>query len=422
MKKKPFCSNTDGFFDYIRLDYFLKKTISIIGGGASALMLGCELDSDKFDVSIYEKNNALGRKFLVAGDGGLNLTHSQSPADFIKQYTPPGFLEKAFQDFNNEDFIKWINTLGIKTFVGTSGRVFPIKEYKPIEVLNTMLSKIKNNHVTIHYKHDWKGFLENNTLVFENNNELKEVTSDYVVFCLGGASWSVTGSKGDWSNYFAEKKIQILPFKPSNCALKINWGDAFLNKIEGKILKNISVTCITKKNLGEVVLTKFGIEGSGIYPLSPQIREQIQTNGNAKIYIDFKPNLSQETISKKLSSIIIKPRFTENLKKTLNLSSTQIQLLKQFLSKDEFLNLEILSQRIKQFPLKVSNLAPIDEAISTVGGISLNEITPNFELKKLHNHFAVGEMLDFDAPTGGYLLQSCFSMGKYVTDYLNQLV
>jgi uncharacterized flavoprotein (TIGR03862 family) len=400
----------------------LQKTISIIGGGASALMLASELDSKKFKITIYEKNNALGRKFLVAGDGGLNLTHSQSPSDFIRQYTPHSFLQKAFESFNNEDFIKWINNLGIKTFIGTSGRVFPTKEYKPIDVLNAIQSKIKNNSVLINVKHEWKGFSESNNLFFENNNELKEVKSDYTIFCLGGASWSVTGSKGDWIDHFSKKNIAILPFQPSNCAFKINWDKAFLKIIEGKILKNISITCNTKTHFGEVVLTKFGVEGSGIYPLSPQIREQLETNGIAEIYFDFKPSLSLEKIYEKINSIILKKQFTENLKESLNLSSLHIQLLKHFLSKEHFLNPEMLSQGIKKFPITITELAPIDEAISTVGGISLNEINQNYELKNLKNHFAVGEMLDYDAPTGGYLLQSCFSMGKYLADYLNHLV
>ncbi|MDX2173011.1 MAG: TIGR03862 family flavoprotein [Bacteroidota bacterium] len=399
----------------------MRKTISIIGGGASSLMLACELDCTKFDINLYEKNNALGRKFLVAGDGGLNLTHSESPTEFIKQYTPYGFIEKAFQNFSNEDFTAWINELGIKTFIGTSGRVFPVKEYKPITVLNAIISKLKNNKVQLLLNHEWRGFSKNNNLLFENNNELNEVKSDYTIFGLGGASWPITGSLGDWLSYFTEKKIKILPFNASNCAFKINWDEAFLKKIEGKTLKNISVSCNTKTHFGEVVLTKFGIEGSGIYPLSPQIREQIQTSGNAIIYIDFKPSLNEEKISAKLNSIIAKPRFTENLKETLNLSPLQIHLLKQLLNKEEFLNLKVLSQRIKKFPLTLTNLAPIDEAISTVGGISLTEITPNFELKKLTAHFAIGEMLDYDAPTGGYLLQSCFSMGKHVANYLNKL-
>ena len=399
----------------------MKKSVTIIGGGASALILGCELDSKKFNISIYEKNSALGRKFLVAGDGGLNLTYNQNAEEFIKQYTPFSFLEKSFSAFNNKDFVSWINNLGIKTFVGTSNRIFPKKDYKPIDVLNAMLLKLKNNNVTLNFKHEWKGFSENNNLIFENNNQLVDLKSDYVIFCLGGASWAVTGSKGDWLTNFTKKNIKTFPFKASNCVLKINWNSDFTKVIEGKVLKNCSITCKKKMLFGEVVLTKFGIEGSGIYPLSPVIRKELEQNNEAHIYIDFKPTFTHEKVSEKINSIIDKKNFTENLKTVLNLSSIHIQLLKHFLAKDEFLNPIILSQHIKNFKLTIKALGPIDEAISTVGGICLSEINENFELKKLKNNFAIGEMLDYDAPTGGYLLQSCFSMGKYVAGYLNTI-
>lgn len=399
----------------------MKKSVTIIGGGASALILGCELNSKKFDVSIYEKNNALGRKFLVAGDGGLNLTHNQNAEEFIKQYTPSFFLNKAFSNFNNKDFITWVNNLGIKTFAGTSSRVFPTKDYKPIDVLNAMLLKLKSNNITLNFKHEWKGFTKDNNLIFENNTQLIEVKSDYTVFCIGGASWSITGSKGDWPENFRQKSIKIIPFKASNCAFKINWNSDFMKLIAGKVLKNVSITCNTKTLFGEVVLTKFGIEGSGIYPLSAIIREELEQNNEALIYIDFKPTFSEEKIIEKIHTIINSKNFTENLKKELNLSSLHLQLLKHFLNKVEFLNPIILSKYIKNFKLTITELAPIDEAISTVGGICLSEINENFELKKLKNHFAIGEMLDYDAPTGGYLLQSCFSMGKCVADCLNTI-
>lgn len=397
----------------------MRKTISIIGGGASALILACELDSKKFDISVYEKNNALGRKFLVAGDGGLNLTHNQNAEEFIKHYTPYNFLEKAFQNFNNQNFIKWINNLGIKTFVGTSSRVFPTKDYKPIDVLNAILVKLKKNNVALNFKYEWKGFTAHNNLIFENNNQLLEIKSDYIVFCLGGASWPITGSRGDWLNYFTKKNIKTLPFNASNCAFRINWNSDFIKLIEGKILKNCSITCDTKTHFGEVVLTKFGIEGSGVYPLSPFIRHRLEANGGVNVFIDFKPTLTIQKISEKINATITGKNFTENLKKELNLSSVHLQLLKHFLSKDQFLNPIVLSQQIKNFKLTITALAPINEAISTVGGICLSEINESFELIQLKNSFAIGEMLDYDAPTGGYLLQSCASMGKYVADRLN---
>ena len=399
----------------------MKKTISIIGGGASALILGCELDPKKYTIGIYEKNTALARKFLVAGDGGLNLTHSEDEAKFILRYTPSEFLETSFKHFSNKDLVVWLNNLGIETFVGSSGRIFPKKDLKPIEVLNSLEEKIKNNHVTINFKHEWNGFLSNNELLFKTPAGNKQLQSDVVIFCLGGASWPVTGSKGEWITFFNEKGIKTIPFKASNCSFNINWPKEIIKSIEGKPLKNISITCGNKVNAGEIVLTSFGIEGSGAYPLSPQIREELNKFGHAKIYIDLKPLLSSEDALKKITNSRSKLSYTENIVKQLNLNKTQIILLKSVMSKSDFLNPIKFVNNLKNLELLISSLGPIEDAISSVGGISLTEISEDFELKKIKNNFVIGEMLDYDAPTGGYLLQSCFSMGKHLADHLNDL-
>ncbi|MEO6301670.1 MAG: TIGR03862 family flavoprotein [Bacteroidia bacterium] len=399
----------------------MKKTISIIGGGASALILGCELNSEKYSVSIFEKNSALGRKFLVAGDGGLNLTHSEDEKDFILKYSPHQFLQKAFSHFSNKDLVKWINDLGVETFIGSSGRVFPEKGIKPIDVLNKIEEKIKKNKVVINYKHEWKGFSDNNELLFKTASGEKKIKSDLVIFCLGGASWPVTGSKGDWRSLFEIKNTKTIPFQASNCSFKVEWPKEIMKSIEGKPLKNISITCENKIHFGEVVLTSFGIEGSGIYPLSPEIRESIINSDNAKIVIDLKPQLSSEELLKRISNTKTKLSYTENITNQLNLNKTHLALIKSKMNKNDFLDPAKFVNNLKNFEIHISELGPIEDAISTVGGISLNEISEQFELKKIKNNFVIGEMLDYDAPTGGYLLQSCFSMGKFLADHLNDL-
>jgi len=398
--------------------FSLNKKISIIGGGACALMLACELDTTQFDVSVYEKNAAPGRKFLVAGEGGLNLTHSEDPAGFIERYTPSDFLKQHFTHFNNHDLVKWINDKGIETFVGSSGRIFPKNGMKPVEVLNVLLDAIRQNRVTVNTRFEWKGFAPAKRLVFEQGGEERLVSSDLVIFCLGGASWPVTGSNGSWTEYFSQKKILIKPFEASNCSFKIHWPSQIINKIEGKALKNCAVTCGDKTISGEVVLTREGIEGSGIYPLSPRIREQLNASGSADIFIDFKPAITHDVMLQKLE-----PRsdqsYTKNISERLNLNPLHLALLKQFVPKDEFLNPEKLAQHIKAFKLTVTGCGPLEDAISSVGGIVLDEISEQFELKKMPGYFVLGEMLDYDAPTGGYLLQSCFTMAKGLADYLN---
>lgn len=397
----------------------MKKTIAIIGGGPAALMLAAELNEQKLDVTIYERNNTVGRKFLVAGDGGFNLTHSEESEQFISRYTPALFFKKIISSFSNTDLRNWFSNIGISTIVGSSKRVFPEKRIKPIEVLNAILAILKRKNVEIKTQYFWKGWNDDNELLFDTDTQTIKVKADFVVFALGGASWKAIGSDGSWTKYFSERGIEIIPFQASNCAYEIKWKNDFLTITEGKSLKNISLKCADKEKKGEVVITKFGIEGGAMYALSPQIRKQLNENKEAQLFIDLKPALTIEQIKDKFTA-----RGNRSIKKLLidrlNFDDTQIELLKTILSKEEFTDLELLSGKIKKLPLIITSAAPIDEAISTVGGISLTEIDEHFQLKKLPNHYAIGEMLDWDAPTGGYLLQACFSMGNVLAHDLNQ--
>jgi uncharacterized flavoprotein (TIGR03862 family) len=395
----------------------MKKTISIIGGGPAALMLALQLDENKYTVSIYERNTAVGRKFLVAGDGGFNLTHSEEPEQFINRYTPSDLFKPLISGFSNNDLREFLKKTGIETYIGSSKRVFPVKGIKPIEVLNAILEELNRKNVTINTSHLWKGW-EDDELIFETNKENIKVKADVVVFALGGSSWKVTGSDGEWINYFSGKGIEIIPFQASNCAYEVQWNKEFITAAEGKSLKNISVSCNGKSKKGEVVITKFGLEGGPVYAMSPKIRQELNENKKAVVYIDLKPHLSKEQIRDKFSA-----RGNRSISKLLadrlNMDDLQIQLLKTILTKDEFTDPELLAKKIKALPLTITSPAPLDDAISTVGGISLDEIDADFQLKKIPDTYAIGEMLDWDAPTGGYLLQGCFSMGYFLAGHLN---
>jgi uncharacterized flavoprotein (TIGR03862 family) len=395
-----------------------KQNIVIIGGGPASLMLACSLDANKFNISIYEKNAALGRKFLVAGKGGFNLTHSEDLVQFAKRYQPKEFVEPFLNHFSNTDFRNWLKFIGIETYVGTSKRVFPIKGIKPIEVLNAIETVLKINNVSVYYNYEWKGWNKEQLTFQTSNYQTSNITADIVVFALGGASWKVTGSDGNWTNYFNEKGINTHTFYPSNCAYQVNWNPNFIKTYQGSPLKNCEFICGNISKKGEAVVTEFGIEGSGIYPLSPKIRNQLIQNKFANIQIDFKPDLPLEEIIERIENKG-KLSIKEVLEKKINLSTTQIELLKLSSSKDEYSNVPFLSQLIKSYPLNIKGFAPMDDAISTVGGIALDEVKDSLELKKLPNHYCLGEMLDWDAPTGGYLLQACFSMGKFLADKLN---
>ncbi len=382
-----------------------KKSIAIIGGGASALFFAASIDTSKYSATIYEKNKSLGRKFLVAGDGGFNLTHSEPIEQMITRYTPSNFLEEALVKYDNVYFQNWLSDLGIPTFIGSSKRVYPEKGIKPIEVLNAILQRIKENKVEIKYEQTWTGW-KNDNLFF---NSKDEVTADIVVFALGGASWKVTGSDGSWLTNFKNAGIKTFPFEASNCACETIWESRFIHNNAGQPLKNIAIKCGDLEQKGEVVITEFGLEGNAIYALSPNIRTQISVQENAEIYIDFKPTLSLEIIQKRLG---VQGSRSRILKEKIKLSKTAIQLIKSKLNKIEFLDDAVLATAIKSLKLQLINLAPIDEAISTVGGIAISSLTSSYEIKNKPNYYCIGEMVDWDAPTGGYLLQGSFSMGR----------
>jgi len=383
----------------------VKIKVAIIGNGPAGLMLATQLDESKFEVSIYEKNSAPARKFLVAGHGGLNLTHSEPLEEFVKRYTPASFIEPILKNFSNTDLQKWFAAICIPTFIGTSKRVFPKKGIKPIEVLNAVLKVLKDKNVKQHTEYNWQG---------------QEMDADITVFALGGSSWKVTGSDGSWTNHFQNKGIEIIPFQASNCVFQINWPKSLIDSAAGLPLKNITLTVGDITRHGEAVITEFGIEGSGIYPLSPQIRQQLNEHKKAICYIDLKPTL---TINELIQTLKNKPgnsSMTKYVESSLKLSKSQLALLKNLTTQEDFFNPETLANKIKKLPLQIIGLGPIDEAISTTGGISLNEIDKHFQLKKWPKHYAIGEMLDWDAPTGGYLLQACFSMGYTLAEHLNK--
>lgn len=392
-----------------------KKSISIVGGGTAALFLASFLDKEKFNVTIYEANKSLGRKFLVAGDGGFNLTHSEKIVQFVERYTPASFLKEALNNFSNEDLIRWLHEIGITTFVGSSGRIFPVKGIKPIEVLDAITARLKEIEVAFKFNHEFSGWDKQGELVF-NENEI--VKSDIKVFALGGASWKVTGSTGKWLKPFKKEGIKTMSFESSNCAFGVNWPKGFLEKYEGEALKNITISCDGDTQKGEVVITDFGLEGNAIYALSPQIQKQLTNGRVVKVTIDFKKVLDEVSVFNTLKNSSL--NTTNVLRKKLKLSPVQIELLKLNLTKDEFTDHEVLAQKIKKFPLVIVEAAAVDQAISTTGGIALEAVDSTFQLKEMPDNYCIGEMLNWNAPTGGYLIQGCASMGVFLAKCLNK--
>jgi uncharacterized flavoprotein (TIGR03862 family) len=374
------------------------KKVVIVGAGPAGLMTAHFLSkNDTFQIDIFDANKAVARKFLVAGHGGFNLSNSEELSTFIQKYNHP-FIQSAVKEFTNEDTIQWLSEIGIETFVGSSGKIFPKKGIKPIEVLTSWLHFLKQKNVSFHTEHTLLDF--DGTSVSFKSPEVVNIAYDYLIFALGGASWKKTGSTGEWTTLFQSKGIEIVPFEASNAGIELlNWS----SNAGGGILKNVQVTIGGQQQFGEIELTEYGLEGAPIYALSNQIRK-----GETRLWLNLKPTISREELANRFSAF--KGNKTDFLK-SLKLPKSAIQLIKDTLSRDEFLSDDTFLIAVQNLELIINSLRPIDEAISTVGGISMNETDDTFQLKKLAKHYCIGEMLDWDAPTGGYLLQACLASG-----------
>lgn len=396
----------------------MKIAVAIIGSGPSALILAAELDPARYDVTIYERNAAPARKFLVAGDGGFNLTHSEPPDTFAARYHPAGCLDAYLRTFSPADLRAWLLRAGIPTYTGTSGRIFPEKGIKPVQVLDAILTLLKKKGVRILTRHRWTGW-KNDALCFETRDGMHTITPAITVFALGGSSWSVTGSDGSWAPLFTAKGITVHPFEPSNCSVIMDWPAELVQEAEGLPLKNIAIRCGDAEKKGEAVITARGLEGGAVYFHSPAIRRQLKETGRAQLLLDLRPDLTVDEVLQKLRDASSRRSRKEQLRQALGLGKAALALLRHLLPKESFTSDALLAQQVKALPVTVTGLGTIDDAISTAGGIAFEAVDAHGELRKMPGTFVVGEMLDWDAPTGGYLLQACFSMGFALAQHLN---
>lgn len=351
-----------------------------------------------YSVTVYDHKPSPARKFLMAGRGGLNITHSEPFEKFISRYgEAEKILRPALENFTPENLRDWCHELGEETFIGTSGRVFP-KSFKASPLLRAWLNRLDTLGVKFEYNFEWTG---------------QNMNSDNTILALGGASWPRLGSDGHWTGILGKQGIKINPFRPANCGFMCQWSDIFKNKFAGHPLKSISLIHQNQTIQGEVMVTQNGVEGGGIYALSKSIRTAIEKNKTTILTFDFKPNMSEIQIQKILNNPRGRDSFSNYLRKTLGLSPVMIGLLQEDRNITNLSRTD-LAHRIKSYPIELTATANIDRAISSAGGIALDELTNNFELKKIPNTYAIGEMLDWEAPTGGYLLQASFSMAVWV--------
>jgi len=390
--------------------------IAILGAGPAGLMAADQL-SRKYEVHIYDKEKLIGQKFVVAGKGGLNITNSSATEVMVSKYSPLGFLDDCLTCYNASVFRDWLRGLGVPTFIGSSGKVFPEKGIMAKDILTLLKNRLLEQGVIFNIHHEFIGFNNEMNPRVKANGQLIPLTADYFIFAFGGASWPQTGSNGIWRSSFESAGIATVPFSPSNCGIETSWPANILEHHTGKPIKNISVSIGNSESRGEALITTKGLEGNAIYPLIPEARRLLSMGQEVFLCLDLKPfNTKEQLLAKALHDNITK----RNISQLFTLGPVQLALLKAYTSKEEYLSNDNLVRKIKGLAIPVKALRPIEEAISTTGGIATTELNGDFSLKKHPTLFTIGEMVDWDAPTGGFLLQACFSMGNMVAQSILQ--
>jgi hypothetical protein len=392
-----------------------KNEVAVIGAGPAGLMAAEMLVQGGTGVTVFDAMPSAGRKFLMAGRGGLNLTHSEPLPAFLSRYREAApRLEPAITSFPPDRLRAWSEVLGQKTFVGSSGRVFP-ESFKASPLLRGWLRRLDSQGVQFAFRHRWIGWDDRGRLKFQTPDGERTIEARATVLALGGASWPRLGSDGAWAELLAANGVAIAPLQPANCGFTVAWSDVFRDRFEGQPLKGVAFRFGDQAIRGEAIITRSGIEGGGIYALSAELREAIASAGEATLSIALRPDLGMDDLVKRLAAPRGKQSLSNFLRKTANLSPVAIGLLQEaaFASGPPLASLpaEKLAALINAVPLKLTGVAPIARAISTAGGIRFDELDDGYMLRKLPGVFAAGEMLDWEAPTGGYLLQASFATG-----------
>ncbi len=389
----------------------MSKQIAIVGGGPAGLMAAQQLVGQGFDVHLYDAMPSLGRKFLMAGKSGMNLTHSEDFTKFLTRYQDGSpLLQEIISEFQPDDIRKWVASLGVETFVGSSGRVFPT-DFKAAPLLRAWVRHLKDNGLQTHVRHRWTGWTEK-ALVFDTPEGKKEVTPDATILALGSVCWPKLGSDGTWQNPFKTAGINLNPFKPSNCGFQVNWSDHLTKNFAGHPVKSVALDVAGKTTRGDFVVSSYGVEGSAIYTRSRELRLMLEETGQALLHIDLAPDKNIEQIKSALAQPRGSKSLSNHIRRTLGLKGVKMALLRECLDKDTFQSTEKLAHGLKSLPIKLTGTRPIEEAISCAGGVTFDNLDENLMVREQPGLFLAGEMLDWDAPTGGYLLSGCFALGK----------
>jgi uncharacterized flavoprotein (TIGR03862 family) len=368
-------------------------------------------------VALYDSMASVGRKFLLAGKGGLNLTHSDPSDLFISRYGERRAQVATWMaEFGAAAVRTWAHDLGIETYVGSSGRVFP-KDMKAAPLLRAWLRRLRQAGLTIHVRHCWSGWDEKKALRFDTPQGSATVRPDAVILALGGASWPQLGSDGAWVPVLAGRSIAIAPLRPANCGFDVGWTEHFRTKFAGHPLKTVGVvakspTGAVMRRMGEFVITDTGVEGGVIYAVAPFLRDEIEATGRGTLRLDLAPDRELPRLIKDLSQPRGKKTMATHLQRRAHIDGVKAGLLREIVSKEDFADPTRLAAAIKSLPLALTAPRPLQEAISTAGGVTCEALDKRLMLKALPGIFCAGEMVDWEAPTGGYLLTACFASGR----------
>jgi uncharacterized flavoprotein (TIGR03862 family) len=389
--------------------------VAVIGGGPAGLMAAEVLARGGARATLYDRMPSAGRKFLLAGRGGLNLTHSEEPERLLARYgAAMPRLRAAIAAFSPADLKAWCEGLGQSTFVGSSGRVFP-QAFKASPLLRAWLRRLDAAGVEFKARHLWVGWNDEGALMFDGPGGPVVVHADATVLALGGATWPRLGSDGGWVEAVTRAGIRVTPLAPANCGFMACWSDVFATRFEGEPLKRLALSFAGRTARGEAIITRRGLEGGAVYALSPPLRAAIAAHGEALLHIDLRPDVAPAALEQRLRAPRGKQSFATFLRKTLALAPAAVGLLHEATIGSPIrlagLAPDALAALIKAAPVRLIGAAPLANAISTAGGIAFAEIDERFMLCRRPGVFVAGEMLDWEAPTGGYLLQAAFSTG-----------
>jgi uncharacterized flavoprotein (TIGR03862 family) len=397
----------------------MQNSVIVIGGGPAGLMAAEVISARGVKVDVFDSMPSLGRKFLMAGKSGLNITHSEPFEQFISRYGKrQAEIEPMLKRFGPDMLRQWVHGLGIETFVGTSGRVFPVG-MKASPLLRAWLRRLTDSGVTFHLRHKWTGFLSNAPAAvpggmeinFESPDGEKIVAADAVMLALGGGSWSRLGSDGAWVPWLEQAGAQVEPLKPSNCGFDVDWSPHFRERFDGHPVKSVVLSFGSFRQQGEFIVTQEGVEGGLIYTASAWLRDEIEARGQAVMLLDLAPDRTYEWLVERLS----KPRgartMASHLEKMVGIKGVKAGLLREFAAREDFMDPERLAHFIKNLPVPLVATRPLDEAISSAGGVAFESLNEDLMLRSVPGVFCAGEMLDWEAPTGGYLLTACFASG-----------